>query len=192
MSLISQCLICLVSGQASTTMSPIFAISGLRIARHFCWLFEFYILATSKIISGWELSCDSAAPLGNQATSTMTSYPIQSHYPDTELISPCPILLMPSARLGSDKYQFYESLVWLDQETSSWSPTHKGGVLLIQPPHPVRRQQRNICKTGTVPTPFCRRGDRSDGWCRSITCCWAWTTLFSWVDQIIVTDAITQ
>ena len=29
-----------------------------------------------------------------------------SHYPDSELTSPCRILLMPSARLGSDKYQF--------------------------------------------------------------------------------------
>ena len=28
-------------------------------------------------------------------------YPTQSHYPDTESISPCPILIMPSAGLGS-------------------------------------------------------------------------------------------
>ena len=32
-------------------------------------------------------------------------------YPDIELTSPCPILLMLSARLGSDKYQFYKLLV---------------------------------------------------------------------------------
>ena len=48
----------------------------------------------------------SATPLGNQATSTMTWYPLQSHYSDTELISRCPILLMLCARLGNDKYQF--------------------------------------------------------------------------------------
>ena len=34
-----------------------------------------------------------------------------SYYPDTELACPFPILLMPSARLGSNKYQFYKLLV---------------------------------------------------------------------------------
>ena len=32
----------------------------------FGWLLAFYALATSKVISGWVLTCDSAAPLGNQ------------------------------------------------------------------------------------------------------------------------------
>ena len=31
--------------------------------------------------------------------------------PDTELTSPCPILVMPSARLWSKKYEFSKSLV---------------------------------------------------------------------------------
>ena len=65
-------------------------------------------------LSGWVPTCDSvhswelysAASLEHQAAGTMTCYPIESHYPDTELTSPCPILIMPSARLGSDKYQF--------------------------------------------------------------------------------------
>ena len=35
------------------------------------------------------------------------------HYPDTEPTSHCPILIMPCTWLGSDKYQFYKSLVWL-------------------------------------------------------------------------------
>ena len=38
----------------------------------------------------------SAVPLGNQATGTMIRYPTQSPYPDTELTSSCPILIMPS------------------------------------------------------------------------------------------------
>ena len=87
-------------------------------------LFVLYVLATFKahqvtspVISGWVPTCDSAdswqlysaAPLGNQTTRTMTHYPIpshptQSHYPDTVRTSPCPILVMPSARLGSDMY----------------------------------------------------------------------------------------
>ena len=45
--------------------------------------------------------------------SSMTRYSTQSHYPDTES-SPYPILIMLSTWLGSDKYQFYKPLVWLD------------------------------------------------------------------------------
>ena len=46
----------------------------------------------------------SAALLEPQAAGTMTCYPSQSHYPDSEPVSSCPILIMPSARLGNDKY----------------------------------------------------------------------------------------
>ena len=88
-------------------------------------LLLFYVLATSRIISGWALTCYSAhlwglysaASLGNQATSTC--YPTQSHFPDTEPTSPCPTLIMPTARLGSDTYKFVKSLVWLDQALDS-------------------------------------------------------------------------
>ena len=67
-------------------------------------------LPTSKVISGWVLSCDSAqlysAPfLGNQAAGTMTHYPTQSHYPDTKLTSPYTILLMSINRLASNTCQ---------------------------------------------------------------------------------------
>ena len=41
-----------------------------------------------------------------QATNTITYYPIQSFYPDTEPARPCPILIMLRARLDRDKYQF--------------------------------------------------------------------------------------
>ena len=91
------------------------------------WLLELYILARSKVISGWTLICDSAhswwfnsaAPLGNQAPGTMTRNPTQSHYLNMELTSSCSILLVPYARLGSDKYQFYEPLISLDREPIS-------------------------------------------------------------------------
>ena len=67
-------------------------------------------LATPKVISGQVLTCDSvqswwlysAAPLGDQ-----TWYCYWSHYPDTEPTSTCPILIMPSTWLGSDKYQSF-------------------------------------------------------------------------------------
>ena len=59
-------------------------------------LLEFYILETSKIMSGWETTWDSAhiiwlysaATLGNQAASIMTWYPTQLHYPNQYLHYP--------------------------------------------------------------------------------------------------------
>ena len=71
----------------------------------------FYALATSKAISGRVPTCDSAhswrhysaAPLGNQGT---------AHYPATEPTSPCPIIIVLSTWLESDKYQF--SSRWFD------------------------------------------------------------------------------
>ena len=78
---------------------------------HSCLVLEFCVLATYMVIlicnriHSWWLY--STAPLGNQAVATMTHYPIQSHYPDTERTSHCSILLMLSSRLGSGKYQFY-------------------------------------------------------------------------------------
>ena len=59
---------------------------------------EGYKLKTAHI---WWLY--SAAQPGNQATSTTTQYLTQSHYPDTELTSPCSIIVMPSTKLGSNK-----------------------------------------------------------------------------------------
>ena len=51
--------------------------------------------------------------LGNQAdvaaAATTTHYPTRSHYLDSIITSPCPILLMVNAKLGSDKYQFCKS-----------------------------------------------------------------------------------
>ena len=73
-----------------------------------------YDLATSTVIrtgidfsmQSWQLY--SAAILGDQVTVTMTA---QSHYPDSELTNPFPILVIPSAMLGSSNYQFCKSLV---------------------------------------------------------------------------------
>ena len=83
------------------------------------WLLGFHVLSPFKVISGRVPTCDiahlwqlnSAAPLGDQAASTMTGYPMQPH-PDTEPISPCPILIIPRTWLGSDKYRFLNH--WLD------------------------------------------------------------------------------
>ena len=78
-------------------------------------------MALSKCISWRTPTCDnahswqrySAAPLGNQCTSsTMIWYPTQQHFPDIQLTSPSPILIMLSAWLGSNKYLFLSH--WLD------------------------------------------------------------------------------
>ena len=75
------------------------------------WLLEFYVLVTSKVYeNGYRLmnvhssQLYSTVPLGNQATSILTRYPTQSHYPDAEVIK---YLLMPSAGVVSEMYQFY-------------------------------------------------------------------------------------
>ena len=110
------------------------------------WLLAFCILTTFKVISGWGLIGDSAhswwlysaAPLGNHAaSSTITIYPTQSCYAETVLTSPCPICIIPNNRLGSDKYQFDKSLVWLDWEPHFWSPTQEAHILPMWPSCPL-------------------------------------------------------
>ena len=61
-------------------------------------------LPTCDSVHSWRLY--NAASLGYQATSTMTCYPTELHYLDTEPTSSCPVSLILSAGLGSDKYQF--------------------------------------------------------------------------------------
>ena len=69
-------------------------------------------------LSSWNLpnahSLKSLVPPLWDTTCTMTWCSIQVHYPDTDLTSPCPILVMPSARLGSDQYKFGKLLALLD------------------------------------------------------------------------------
>ena len=93
----------------------------------FCALLLLYVLTTPKVISGQSSTCDSvhswqlhsAARLGDETTGTMTQLPTQSHYPDTVITNPYPILIMLIARLGREKYQFYKSLVWLGWDSNS-------------------------------------------------------------------------
>ena len=79
------------------------------------WL---YTQATSKTKCADLGQCALMAtwyPMVNQAASTMTWYPTQSFCPDSEPTSPCPMLIMPSTQLGSDKYQHLSH--WFD---STW------------------------------------------------------------------------
>ena len=100
-----------------------------------------------KVISGWVLTFDSvrswwlysAAPLANQATGAMTRYSIQSHYPDTGITSPCPIL-MPYCNAECQARTW--PVVWLGWWPDSRSPACKAPALLIRPPRPLRTKPR--------------------------------------------------
>ena len=91
-------------------------------------LLEFYILATSKVISGRVLTCDSAywcwlysaAPLGYQATGIMVQCPTQSHYPDHQATNHFHILML-NAWLVSDK-NTSRSSHWFDL---TWIQTYE-------------------------------------------------------------------
>ena len=76
--------------RGSSPANLMIATHSINDSRALNWLLAFYILATFKVISGHEPTCESAhswrlysaAPLGNQTA--MTRHPILSHYPDTE------------------------------------------------------------------------------------------------------------
>ena len=69
--------------------------------------------ATSIIISQWVLAYHSAhsltatllqcCPTGKSGNQQHDPNPTPLHYPDTELTSGCPLLIMPSAWLGSEQ-----------------------------------------------------------------------------------------
>ena len=116
----------------------------------------FYDLATAKFVSGQVPTYDSAyswrlysaAPLQKEAVSTMTWYPTQSHL-DTD--STGPILLILSTWLGSDKYQFYNSLFWLDpgfEPTISFA--HESSALLIRPSGTANALRAQCVRTGAI------------------------------------------
>ena len=101
---------------------------------HSLWLISnkilllFYILAASDVISGRVPTCDRmhswwlycAASLGQQAARTMTCYPTQSHYPDTEPTCPCSILIMPKYQTRKRQVSIVKSLLWLHQKSNPW------------------------------------------------------------------------
>ena len=78
----------------------------------------------------------------DQAANTLTWYPTQLHYPDSEPISPFPILIMLKTWLGNNKYQIKS--YWFDStrvESRKVRISLNGRrtrSLLIWPPHLVR------------------------------------------------------
>ena len=111
-------------------------------------LLLFYVLPISKVIE-WVPTSDSAhswwlysaAPLWNQTTSTMNWYPTQSHCPDTEPTSPCPILTMQSNWFSSDRFKschwFDSTRVWTQGFESHDLPKWETDAQLIWPFHLV-------------------------------------------------------
>ena len=82
------------------------------------WLLEFYVLATSEVISEWLATCDSAHSLwAIKPTSTMTWYAPQSHNPDTIWLIVgvlCPDNIYGHIRMGIYlcQYTFMEIPQW--------------------------------------------------------------------------------
>ena len=105
-------LLSLLCKTASAVPQVPYSSLQLHIIKHLFSLFLSYILAHLNVISereptydsahSWQ--CHNAAPLADQAASTRTRYPTQPYYPEIVLTNPYPILLMPSMKLGSDKY----------------------------------------------------------------------------------------
>ena len=117
-------------------------IGGQSSFRHYS--LGAYVLTTSRITSKqiptwdstqwWRLH--SAAPQGDHATSTMIRYPTHSNHPATVQTNSFHILLLTSARLGSVKYDIYESVVWLSQLHG------KSAHILIRPSRLVTKRGR--------------------------------------------------
>ena len=127
----------------------------IRLVRYWSCI----ILATSNFISGHVATWDSVhwwwlyrVVNLESKHNTITRYPTLSHYPDTEVTSPCPILLMLRARLGSNKYQFdVIGLTWPGTKllishtrcphSTDWATmlgildVHKGGPQSNRQPH---------------------------------------------------------
>ena len=72
----------------------------------------------------------------------------QSHYPDTEPTSLCPILIMPSAWLGTGKYQFKSH--WFD---STGVKTHGVGIRNCKVQIPRSSSMGGGCSTLLVTMP---------------------------------------
>ena len=94
----------------------------------------------------------------DQVPVIMPWYPMQSHYPDTQPTSPYHIIIMPSAWLESDKYQFeshYLTGVWTCKvriprftKTGDGCSTH-----LAIPSSPLFKHRVDVRKTRLIAEP---------------------------------------
>ena len=93
-------MLCLLSDANYDDVCPVSLAAPSVVSLFVVFLLLFYVLATSLVISARIPTYDSTYSwrfyrLGNQAASTMTQFPTQSYYSDTEPTSPYPILIMP-------------------------------------------------------------------------------------------------
>ena len=123
------------------------------------WLSGIYVLSTINFISGRVATYDSvhsaqlcsAAPLRDQATSTMIRYPTQSRYPDTGPNGPWHILIMLNTSLGRNNYRFLSHR--FDSISGRVSGSQNGRRTLSSFGHPSgaemrcdRWEQRNLIR----------------------------------------------
>ena len=108
----------------------------VHIYRYICWSFiswpHVYVISGRVLTYGnahsWWLYI--VALLKGHAIASVTRFPIWSHYPDAELTSTFPILVMPNVMLGSDIFLFDKSLVSLN-----WTRTPNLPVVLYRFDH---------------------------------------------------------
>ena len=100
-----------------TVVSPLSSVLSIHVSSS-----GFYILVTSKVISGWVLTSDSThawwhfsiAPEEDQVACAMTWFP--TYYPGIDILlcywgsAFCPVLIMSNVTLGSKMHQFYKDI----------------------------------------------------------------------------------
>ena len=114
---------------ANFLLGVVFLTAEQHLRSYQAW----YWLMTVHTHGDFIILCPIRRP-GHHAT---ISHTLQSHYPDNVLTSPCPILLMPSAKLHGYRWQFCESLLWLDWDSISGRSTREACALPILPPSVV-------------------------------------------------------
>ena len=111
------------------------------------------------IVAGWMPTCDSAhlwwiydvVPLGDKISSTMNWYPTQSHYPESDPIRPCSILIIHNMIWD------YRYMLFIDQNADAVTSMIILGRFCV-------------CKTEWEPNE-CRAAWVTRA---GVRCCWQW------------------
>ena len=147
------------------------------------WGMKLFFTVMSQTQSGVERlvpTCDSAhslwlyspATLGHQAAGTMTCYPTQSHYPDTETLS-----YPNNAKCQARKQQLsiLKLLVWLDQDSNPCGPKDFNLQGLDSPIF-----QHGSCVSAILVLPGTTRQRTRQYWSETHEICTRWQTLLFW------------
>ena len=101
-------------------------------------LLEFYILAMPTVNVGWEPHCDSAQSWYLYSATSLRDHPdpLSHSVMDTDLTSPCLILLTLSAKLKRQLTMLY--IISLTQPGNKLPISHRAGLHTMDSAHHVR------------------------------------------------------